>query len=910
MVRCLICKDGIETEFHLFNQCNVAVDIWIDIFKRWIRNDSSTEGSDHNWTLMNFSEYNLHIPIPNDRDDETVEQIRKRSKWENGDYDDDVAWWVESGASIHVYKYRCWFKTYESLDDESILDMGNKSTAMVHRHSCADLRFSFGKVVSLINIIDDIANLAFISTFKLNDSTLWHVRLGHVHFKQIQVMSKNRLISDFDMDIERFCYVYLLHTKYETLDKFKVFENEVELQQRALIKRYKTDRRGEYMDTLYIQYVGLSDGFYVVRLLDPKLKTLCDRGIDCIFIGYTEHSKAFSLYAIEPNEFVSINSINESRGAIFCENRFLSIPRPSQRSMINGTYDIGDLEVSKEVLEEFVFQQPELRKSKRKRFSMKDKGEADIILGIKIKHESNGISVSHYHYKDEVTPGNGLGGIEYTVIRAMTALTLIVVNGIQDAKLNPKTLDEAFSLAGAAETRFANLDIWEFLRSNPSTLGEDFFKARINEARFEIVARKDKEHIIEKKIDVILPLQGKFASPKAKRSLNADEYISVEEVVGGGEALGIGEDDDLGDAATDGGDGTVESGDISILNSLIGHGSPRSLQLCGTISTMKVLIDKEVDKEVQYDVYTLHVLIPFLKRLNDQYIKKKKMKAAMQRRLWDPGIKKNIRHHLEGKVVVKEWGMIRPWLGYYYSLLWDDPERWIFAITKYFSLLNTPADQRLRIVGFNLEGVGAEWFRWMSWNGLITTWDRFRELLASKPMTLGYVFSLARIIKARFEAIAKKEHNIKEKVDTTLSLPSEEASLVVKGPLDASEDTLLSLRRSVDEVSSVIEDVFDIDESNVEGMQVRDKFAEFFEDRESVEKVLSATKLPKGGNSHSGYSPYHLEDKVNFEGVGNVTPWAAEVRRRKRVKCYIQGSGRRKRKKVIGRGSGRQFVMG
>ncbi|GKA26410.1 retrovirus-related pol polyprotein from transposon 297 family protein [Tanacetum coccineum] len=80
-----------------------------------------------------------------------------------------------------------------------------------------------------------------------------------------------------------------------------------------------------------------------------------------------------------------------------------------------------------------------------------------------------------------------------------------------------------------------------------------------------------------------LDLQCEFASPKAKGSLNADKYIGVEEVVGGGEVLGIGEDDDLGDAATDEGDDAVESGDISILNSLIGHGSPRSLQLWGKI---------------------------------------------------------------------------------------------------------------------------------------------------------------------------------------------------------------------------------------------------------------------------------------------------------------------------------------
>ncbi|GKA27989.1 hypothetical protein Tco_0714157 [Tanacetum coccineum] len=101
----------------------------------------------------------------------------------------------------------------------------------------------------------------------------------------------------------------------------------------------------------------------------------------------------------------------------------------------------------------------------------------------------------------------------------------------------------------------------------------------------------------------------------AKGSLNADEYVGVKEVVGGGEVLGIGEDDDLCNATMDGGDDTIKRGDISILNSLIGHGRPRSLQLCGTIGTTEVLINKEVDKEVQYNVYTLHVLISFLKHL-------------------------------------------------------------------------------------------------------------------------------------------------------------------------------------------------------------------------------------------------------------------------------------------------------
>ncbi|GJY62115.1 zinc finger, CCHC-type containing protein [Tanacetum coccineum] len=62
------------------------------------------------------------------------------------------------------------------------------------------------------------------------------------------------------------------------------------------------------------------------------MKNLGEKGIDCIFIGYAEHSKCYRFYVIEPNDYVSVNSIIESRDAIFDEERFTSIPRP--RGMI------------------------------------------------------------------------------------------------------------------------------------------------------------------------------------------------------------------------------------------------------------------------------------------------------------------------------------------------------------------------------------------------------------------------------------------------------------------------------------------------------------------------------------------------------------------------------------------------
>ncbi|GJS22014.1 zinc finger, CCHC-type containing protein [Tanacetum coccineum] len=152
----------------------------------------------------------------------------------------------------------------------------------------------------------------------------------------------------------------------------------------------------------------------VVRLPDPKLKTLDERGIECIFVGYAEHSKAFRFFVIEPNESVAINSIIKSKDAIFDENRFLSIPRPTMESqdvafwkevindemdsiMGNNTWVLADLPPSYKPLgckwifirklkvdgtvEKFKARLVDLKKEfLSSRFSMKDIGEADVIL--------------------------------------------------------------------------------------------------------------------------------------------------------------------------------------------------------------------------------------------------------------------------------------------------------------------------------------------------------------------------------------------------------------------------------------------------------------------------------------------------------------------------------------------------
>ncbi|GKB78075.1 zinc finger, CCHC-type containing protein [Tanacetum coccineum] len=431
---------------------------------------------------------------------------------------DAIAWWIDSGATTYVCKDRYWFKTYKPVEDGSNLYIGDDHFALVHGKGSVVLEFSSGKSITLFNAlyvlklrknlisgpvlnkcgykqvyesdkyilsksgvfvgfgyynngmfmlnlnkVPNDSGSVYMSSFTVVNSSLWHARLGHVHYKRMLEMSKDDLIPVIDEnpknvttciltkitrqpfksitmksiildlihsdlcdchatpslgnkkyvitfidDAFRFCYFYLLDAKDEALDKFRIYKTEVELQQNDLIKTLRTDRGGEYYDPVFFQsvgiihettapytpqqngvaerknralkemvnsmlsYSGLSEGFWgeamltacyllnrvpnkrnkttpyelwykkrpnlsflrvwgcraVVRLPDPKRKTLGEKGIDCIFVGYAEHSKAYRFYVIEPNDSVSINSIIESRDAIFDENRFSSIPRP------------------------------------------------------------------------------------------------------------------------------------------------------------------------------------------------------------------------------------------------------------------------------------------------------------------------------------------------------------------------------------------------------------------------------------------------------------------------------------------------------------------------------------------------------------------------------------------------------
>nr|GEZ55252.1 zinc finger, CCHC-type [Tanacetum cinerariifolium] len=66
---------------------------------------------------------------------------------------DAIAWWIDSGVTTHVCKDRCWFKTYEPVEDESVLYMGGDHFDPIHGKGNVVLEFSLVKSITLFNVL-------------------------------------------------------------------------------------------------------------------------------------------------------------------------------------------------------------------------------------------------------------------------------------------------------------------------------------------------------------------------------------------------------------------------------------------------------------------------------------------------------------------------------------------------------------------------------------------------------------------------------------------------------------------------------------------------------------------------------------------------------------------------------------
>ncbi|GJX53062.1 zinc finger, CCHC-type containing protein [Tanacetum coccineum] len=224
---------------------------------------------------------------------------------------DAIAWWIDSGATTHVCKDRCWFKTFEPVEDGSVLYMGDEHFAPIHGKGSVALELLvLENIVTLFKgvVFPDDSDSVYMSSSTVVNSTLWHARLGHVHYKRMLEMSKDDLIPAIDENLKNVLLVY---------------------------------RGGEYYDPIFFQSVGIiheTTAPYTPQQNGvAERKNRSSKEIGLIPVSYSgpsegsgemPSSRAYRFYVIKPNDSVSINSIIKSRDAIFDENCFSSIPRP------------------------------------------------------------------------------------------------------------------------------------------------------------------------------------------------------------------------------------------------------------------------------------------------------------------------------------------------------------------------------------------------------------------------------------------------------------------------------------------------------------------------------------------------------------------------------------------------------
>ncbi|GJR84175.1 zinc finger, CCHC-type containing protein [Tanacetum coccineum] len=157
--------------------------------------------------------------------------------------------------------------------------MGDDHCAPVHGKGSVVLEFSSGKSITLFNVL-------YIP--KLRKNLIYGRVLNKCGYKQVYKSDKH-ILSRSGVFVG-FGY-YDNGIIYETTTPYTP-------QQNGMAER--KNRARKEMVNFMLSYSGLSEGA-VVRLPDPKRKTLGKKGIDCIFVGYAEHYRAYRPKDIIPN---------------------------------------------------------------------------------------------------------------------------------------------------------------------------------------------------------------------------------------------------------------------------------------------------------------------------------------------------------------------------------------------------------------------------------------------------------------------------------------------------------------------------------------------------------------------------------------------------------------------------------
>nr|GEX05103.1 hypothetical protein [Tanacetum cinerariifolium] len=159
--------------------------------------------------------------------------------------------------------------------------------------------------VDIKNIVPQESLTCVVAKATLDESMLWHRRLGHINFKNINKFVKDNLVRDLpseSFENEQTCVACLKgkphqasSTKDEILGILKKLITEIENLVDKKVKVIRSDNGTEFKNSVLNDFYAMKD--------------------ECYFIGYSMHSKAFRVYNIRTKR------VEENLHIEFLENK-------------------------------------------------------------------------------------------------------------------------------------------------------------------------------------------------------------------------------------------------------------------------------------------------------------------------------------------------------------------------------------------------------------------------------------------------------------------------------------------------------------------------------------------------------------------------------------------------------------
>ncbi|KAL0298537.1 UNVERIFIED_CONTAM: Retrovirus-related Pol polyprotein from transposon TNT 1-94 [Sesamum radiatum] len=304
------------------------------------------------------------------------------SKDHNPNEDDDVAWWIDSDATTHACKDRGWFKVFQPVDDSSVLHMENESSAPIVGVGSIVLEFTSGKTISLSNVL-------YVP--KLCKNLVSSPVLNKCGFRQVfesdkYILSKSGVFADFG---------------------------------------YYNNAINDEMDSI------MGNNTWVLADLPPGCKL---SGCKWIFKKKMKGDGTIKKF----KAILVIQGFRQRPGIDYFDTYVpiahrstirLLIALASIHNLVIHQMDVKTTFLNGDLDEEVYMKQPEgfimpgnehkqvdlTKEFLSSRFSMKDIGEANGILGIRIIRENKGIYISQSHYIEKLEYSKVIGCLMYAM---------------------------------------------------------------------------------------------------------------------------------------------------------------------------------------------------------------------------------------------------------------------------------------------------------------------------------------------------------------------------------------------------------------------------------------------------------------------------------------------------------------